>query len=315
MDETSLPKRKIFLNVDNINTPKVFIVVLTYNSKRLVLSCLANLANLNKKNFSLFLVVVDNGSTDGTADAVIKNYPEVTLIDNKKNYGFAKGINYGLRFAYQQGADWMLLLNDDTVLPRDFLQKLLRISLKKNYDISGPKIKTLDNKIWSLGGVINPLRFSGGLISYGEEDKKNLKEQKVDFISGTVMLVKKKVFARIGFLDEDYFLYYDDVDFCYRALQKGFLSYLVPQAEITHLETATIKKNSPSHYYHAAKSRLIFVFKRAPFIIKIRELIRLGKTIIELIFEKNLTKRKYEFWAICDFFCLKFGQNTSIKPK
>lgn len=292
--------------MDTFNKPKVFIVLLTYNSKKLVLSCLSYLKLLSKNNFSLSLVVVDNGSKDGTVNAIIKNYPNIILIDNKINYGFAKGINYGLRYAYQQGANWVLLLNDDTVLPKDFLQVLLKTAILKNYFISGPKIKTLDNKIWSLGGTLDSIRFSGGLVGYGAQDKKNLKELRVDFISGTAMLVKRQVFEEIGFLDEDYFLYYDDVDFCYRAFKKGFASYIIPQSEIIHLETATIKKNSPSHFYHAAKSRLIFVLKRAPFIMKIREFVRLGKTIVELIFEKNLTKRKYEFMAIRDFF---------IKPK
>lgn len=315
MDETILSKRQILINVETTNKPKVFVVLPTYNSKKLVLSCLSYLKLVDKNNLSLSLVVVDNGSKDGTAEAIIKTYPDVKLIDNKINYGFAKGINYGLRFAYQQGADWILMLNDDTVLPKDFLQVLLKTAILKNYFISGPKIKTLDKKIWSLGGILDPIRFSGGLVGHGDQDKKNLKELKVDFISGTAMLVKRKVFEKIGFLDEDYFLYYDDVDFCYRALKKGFSSYIVPQSEIIHLETATIKKNSPSHFYHAAKSHLIFVFKRAPFKIKVREFVRLGKTMIKLIVEKNLTKRKYEIIAIRDFLFLKFGQNTTIKPK
>lgn len=296
---------------------EIALIILTCNKKALILSCLNSLKKVNKKNIKLTTIVVDNGSKDETVETIIKKYPEVIVIDNKINYGFAKGINCGLRFAYQQDCQYILLLNNDIIPDKDFLIKLISQAKRNSYYICGPKILTKDNKIWSIGGVIDKVRFSGGLIGYGQEESLNFKNQKVDFISGTAMLVKREVFEKIGFFDEDYFFYYEDLDFCFRAGKAGFKSYLVPSSEIIHLESKTIKKNSPSHYYHAAKSHLIFVFKRAPLKIKIREFLRLGKTTTELIFGKNLMKRKYELLAIKDFFLLKlkFGQNTTVKEQ
>ncbi len=292
-------------------TANTAIVILTRNAKNLILSCLKNLVSKSSVNFKI--IVVDNGSKDKTVDEVAKNFPEVIIIENKNNYGFAKGINYGIKLAVAQGYDWILILNDDTVVKIDDIYKLIEEANEKNYLVSGPLILSPDNKVWSAGGIINKEHFSGGLIGYGR-DKWGGREKGVDFISGTAMLVKSQVFQKIGYFDEDYFLYYDDVDYCYRAKNKGIASYIIPKVKITHLETITIGKNSPSHYYHAAKSHLIFVFKRAPLFIKLREFIYTFKRIYSLFISKNETKKKYELLAITDFFLLNWGQKSRIKP-
>lgn len=299
---------------NNLESLNIFVIVLTCNNEKLIFSCLSQLTRLKKGNFKISIIVVDNGSKDRTIQLVKNKFPKVILITNQVNYGFAKGINYGLKLAYQQSADYLLLLNDDVIVSDDFVFQLVSHAEKKSYFICGPKIKTVDNKIWSLGGLIDKLHFSGSLIGLGEDDRRKNKDVSVDFISGTAMLVNRAVFQKIGFLDEDYFLYYDDVDFCFRAKKQGFQSILVPSVEIVHLETATIKKNSPSHFYHAAKSHLIFVLKRAPFRIKLREFLRIFKDVFGLIFEENEVKQKYELLAIRDFFLGRFGQRTSIKP-
>lgn len=284
-----------------MNELSVAVVILTYNAKKLVLQCLFDLLKSKSSRLKITPIVVVNGSRDGTVKEIAGKFPKTIIIDNQKNYGFSNGINFGLKLAVQQNYNWILLLNDDVRFNPEFLEELVREADKNSYSICGPLILTIDNKVWSNGGVIDKVRFSGGLIDYGK-DKTVKKNQPVDFISGTAMLVKKEVFEKIGFLDEDYFLYYDDVDFCFRAKKTGFNSYIVPSAQITHLETLTIKKNSASHYYHAAKSHLIFVFKRAPFSLKIREVFRALKTITELIKEKNKVKQKFELLAIRNFF-------------
>lgn len=293
---------------------RIAIIILTCKAEKLIFSCLSSLAKIEKASYDIQTFIVDNGSSEAVLNKLIKTYPQIILIENKINYGFAKGINYGLKFAFQEGIDWLLLLNDDTLVDKNFLTTLITSAEKKGYLICGPKIVTKDNLIWSLGGEIDKKSFSGTLIGYGQKNRLVKEEKAVDYISGTAMLVNRKIFEKIGFLDEDYYLYYDDVDFCLRAKKAGFSSYIVPTAEIVHLETATIKKNSPSHYYHAAKSRLIFIFKRAPLKIKLRELLYLIKKTVNLLFEKNPNRQKYELLAIGDFFLGKIGQDTSVKP-
>ncbi len=281
--------------------PSLAVVILTHNSPEMLYDCLKSFEASSVRNLDLTIVVVDNGSKIKYFNKLKSKFPKVILITNDKNYGFAKGINYGIKFAYNQKFEWILLLNDDTTLSPESLETLVRQAELNSYSICGPKILSTDGRIWSLGGKLDHNRFSGGLLGYGMDNNKYTKNSEVDFISGTAMLVNRKVIDKIGFLDEGYFLYYDDVEYCFRAKTAGFKSYIVPESEIIHLETATIKKNSPTHYYHSAKSHLVFVFKRAPVYVKMRELFRIPKTIFELL-RSTPVKRKYELLALADFF-------------
>lgn len=284
------------------NSTTIAIIVLGYDSKKFVLDCLRYLKTIRKNGFEIQVIYVDNGSSDKTPEIVFKKYPEVIVIENRENYGFAKGVNFGVKFAYDQKFDYVLLLNPDVSFKENFLLDLVATVRKNSFLISGPKIITKDNKIWSLGGEIDKKRFSGGLIGYGEKDRESKDKEIVDYISGTAMFIHRSVFKKIGFFDEDYFLYYEDVDFCYRAKKAGINSYLVESSKIIHLESKIIKKNSFLHHYYASKSHLLFVAKRAPIVIKFRELVRTGKTILELLVEGNKTKKRAELTALKDFF-------------
>lgn len=287
------------------NISSVAVVILTHNFPEMLYDCLKSIEASSTRNLDLTIVVVDNGSKIKYFEKLKSKFPKVILITNDKNYGFAKGINYGMKFAFNQGYQWILLLNDDTILPPKSLEILVSDAQLYSYGICGPKILSTDGKIWSMGGRLDKKRFSGGLLGYRIDNNNYINNSEVDFISGTAMLINRKVIAKIGFPDEDYFLYYDDVDYCFRAKTIGFKSYIVPESQIVHLESATIKKNSSAHYYHSAKSHLIFVFKRAPLYVKLRELFRIPKTISELLRSTPL-KRKYELLALADFF---FGRN------
>lgn len=294
---------------------KVAVVILTCNALELLKDCLDSLKNNKNNHYQITIFVVDNDTKNDTGSIIASKYPEVILIQNKINYGFSKGINFGLRLAYKLNFDWIMLLNDDTIVKPETIINLIKESERNKYLISGPVILTKDGNIWSEGGILDKLRYSGGLSGFGQKKKAITKNTKTGFVSGTAMLVHNNVFKKVGFLDEDYFLYYDDVDFCFRASLKGMPSYIIPSSQIIHLETATIKKNSPSHYYHSAKSHLIFVFKRAPLNIKLREILRLFKTFFELMTNNDPVKKKYELKAISDFLLMRVGQRTSIKPK
>lgn len=303
-------------NKKNFSKPLVSIVILTCNSFNLVSSCIKNVVKLSAINYRKKIIIVDNGSYDKTVEKIYAKFSGIVVVSNRKNYGFSKGINAGIQLALDIGSDYIFLLNDDTIFPSSLMDNLISKAVKNNYLISGPLIVSADNKIWSLGGTIEPNRFSGGLNYYGKspDELNNFSDFNVDFISGTAMLVKSEVFKKVGLLNEDYFLYYDDADFCFRAKKQNIDSVVIPTVKLIHLETTTIKKNSPSHYYHSAKSRLIFLFKYASFRKRLREIIRIPLSTTEILFSKDKVKRKYELLAYFDFFQHKVGQNTTIKP-
>lgn len=295
--------------------PTVTIIILTYNSYSLVRNCLQLVNSLTSVSFNKKVIVVDNGLKDNVSRKLSREFPSVVFVSNNINYGFAKGINFGIKLALNLNSDYIFLLNDDTLFKKNFLEILVKETLSNKYPISGPQVITPDNIIWSRGGSIDPLRMSGSLIDYGKKANNGKKtSQVVDFISGTAMLVSSNVFKRIGLLNENYFLYYDDVDFCFRAKQYGFTSHIVYSSIITHLESKTVGKHSPSHYYYAAKSRLIFLFTQGSILIRLRELLRLPLSIAVLLTEKNARRRTYELMAYRDFFLLRFGIKGRVKP-
>lgn len=285
------------------NKSIISVIVLTCNNLKTASSCLKSLEKQHVSHKKLRVILVDNGSDKKIIDALFSKFKNVIYIQNNINYGFAKGVNFGLKLAHLLESDWLLVLNDDIIFAADFINNLVNEAEKNKLLISGPKIITRDHKIWSLGGKINKTHFSGELIDYGKNDHTgDSKPLSVDFISGTALLLHKSAITQVGYFDERYFLYYDDVDYATRAIKAGIKSWVIPKISITHLETATIKKNSPSHIYHAAKSHLIYLFKFAPYAIKLRELARV---IYKMIFTHDL-KRQYESLALWDFILMKY---------
>lgn len=268
---------------------KVFIIVLNFNGKKDTLECLQSL----KKSE---VIVVDNGSTDGSVRAIRDKFPEIKILENKKNLGFAKGNNVGIRYALNQGADYIILLNNDTIVEINTLVRLIEVASSNNrIGILGPKIyfakgfefhqgrykkNELGKVIWYAGGLIdwrNVLGVHRGVdeVDEGQYDK----QEEVEFVSGCCMFIKREVFKKIGLLDERFFLYFEDLDFCLRAKKVGFRIVYVPEAVIWHKNAATVGgSGSDRQRYHYRRSRLIFGLRFAPIKTKlalIRESIKL----------------------------------------
>lgn len=279
---------------------RVFIVILTFNNERTIEALLTSISPF-KTRFNV--VVVDNKSRDKTLPKVEK-YSFVKLLKNKKNLGFSAGNNMGIEYALKKGADVVFLLNPDTTLPKNFLKNFTESTelLLENSSVGivGPKIYSEDGKIWSVGGKIDNKRYSAYLIGYGKEDvgQHNF-ELDLDFISATAVFIKKEVFDRIGLLKEDYFLYYEDVDFCQRALEANFKLVIDPNISLVHNASSSVGKNSKLMQYYMARNHLLFLERFAPLKIKIREFIRLPKTIYQ-------AKDRAEVLGIRDYFLRRF---------
>ncbi|MEX2007825.1 MAG: glycosyltransferase family 2 protein [Candidatus Levyibacteriota bacterium] len=285
---------------------KVFTVILTFNNEKTIPVLLDSLFPF-KSRFKV--IIADNRSTDKTLQQ-IKKYNFVKLIKNKKNLGFSAGNNVGIKYAFKKGADVIFLLNPDTVLPKNFLknfQEGTELLLNSNaVGIIGPKIYDEKGKLWSAGGTIDERRYSAKLTGYGSVDVGQYNANiDLDYVSGTAIFIKKEVFEKIGLLKEDYFLYYEDVDFCFRAKKAGFKLAIDPNITITHNASSSVGKNSSVMQYYMARNHMLFVERFAPLKVRVREIVRLPKTIYKA------KHRKYELLGIKDYLLRRFGKNVN----
>ena len=217
----------------------LFIIILNFNGGEDILACLK----------SLQLIKLPKGWQK-----------EVLVIDNsKKNLGFAKGMNVGIRRAIKNGAEAVLLLNQDTVVEKNFLASLLENSA----DIVGPVIKFKRHGRWiyDLGGKIN---WWLGRTKHLEVLGIKYQVSSIDYVSGCAMMIKRPVLEKIGLLDERYFLYFEDADFCLRAKKAGFKVAVEPKSLIFHKLTEGRKKPLKQRL-QLLKSNLIFINRWIPF--------------------------------------------------
>lgn len=239
---------------------KLFIVILNFNGGEDILDCLKSVewGRGWVKGWQAEILVVDNGSTDNSLQLIKSQYPEVKVIENKKNLGFATGNNIGIKYAIKQKASAVLLLNQDTVASKGFLPPLI----KNQADIVAPAIRFKRNRKWvyDLGGKVN---WWLGRTTHYESSRKNLKTPPIDYVSGCCILIRQPVLEKIGLLDERFFLYFEDVDFCLRAKEAGFKIGVEPKAVIKH-KLVEGKMKPLGQRLQLIKSNLIFIDKHVP---------------------------------------------------
>jgi GT2 family glycosyltransferase len=216
--------------------PLVYIIVLTWNGREDTIACLKSLQEITYPNYRILLV--DNASTDGTVEAIRRDFPAVEVLVNESNFRFAGGNNAGIRHAVANGADYILLLNNDTTVAPDFLTELVRaIHGDEHLGMASPKIYYYDQprRIWFAGGRIEWWRGWFSHIGIREDDRGQYNAPaRVDYLTACCVLVKRTVIERVGVLDEGYFMYGEDADWSIRAARAGYGLQYVPSAAIWH---------------------------------------------------------------------------------
>jgi GT2 family glycosyltransferase len=234
--------------------------VLNWNNVADTLRCLEA---LNVSDYPSFeVVVVDNESTDGSVAALRKRFPSLVILENEENLGYAGGNNVGIAYALELGVDYVMLLNDDTVLAPDALSELMAAALEHpQAGFLGPKILSLQDtsRILSAGGELDQkwrsIHRGSGQCDHGQFDRLVT----ADWLSGCALLVSKEAISRVGPLDERFFAYYEDVDWCYRGGRAGFQALFVPQARVWHPDSTEHYSNSPLVTYYMARNDLLFL--------------------------------------------------------
>jgi GT2 family glycosyltransferase len=256
--------------------PLVYVVVLTWNQREVTLECLESLAQTTYPNSRV--VVVDNGSTDGTEQAIKARFPAVEVVVNERNLGYPGGCNVGLRHALRHGAEYVFAINNDVSIDRACLDELVG-EIAPDVGIMTPKVYFADepDRIWSVGARRNPLtlEFTGRgdrQLDRGQWDE--VVEQ--DYLVGCAHFFSRALLEEIGLLDAGYFLYYDDPDICIRAQRAGYRLLMVPKARMWHKVAASSGGvGTPRERYYMGRSSVRFFRKHArpwqwPFIIPYR---------------------------------------------
>jgi len=231
-----------------------FVIIVNYNGRKHLEVSLPSLMRALPQDYKI--LVVDNGSVDGSLSYIEKNFPSVFVLRSDINLGFSLGNNLGIRFALEQGADRLLLLNNDAVVEVDCIVELERIlAACPSVGIVGPKVLGEDCKIQAAGGIVRVslsdliwnLRSADTWkcvkhIGQGEADDGSHNEPlEVDYVPGCAMLLKSEVIRKIGFFDDVYTpAYYEEVDLCLRAKALGYTVAYAPKARLTHKAAGTL---------------------------------------------------------------------------
>ncbi|HYK08736.1 MAG TPA: glycosyltransferase family 2 protein [Candidatus Eisenbacteria bacterium] len=243
---------------------KISIIVLHFGNIKTTQLCIQSLYQVEKHPFSL--IVVNNTETLYAAKDFTRK--KITILNNKKNLGFAAGVNVGIRFALHKKADVVCLLNNDTCITKPILAQLSSHFKTKDVGIVGPAIEFVkDNTtLYDIGGKVQPFF----LRTVHEEVKKikNKNSKDVTYISGCCMLIRKEVFTKIGLFDESFFLYYEDADFCLRSRENLFRVVVDPAVVIHHELSKSAGKLSPFTIYNLLRSNITFGNKYAKNIVQ-----------------------------------------------
>ena len=231
----------------------VFAVVLNWNGAEDTIKCIDSL--LEAKDPFLEVVIVDNASTDGSVQRLTEAFPAIPLIRRPSNGGYAAGNNAGIRYAIDHGADYVLLVNNDTIVEHGFLRPMIAAAAgDESIGVVTCKafFQSNRNKIYCTGGSFSWLRCSGAPMRSDRVDTPD----GVSYVSGCILLVKRNVFETLGLLDERYFMYFEDLEFS-RRVAKRFKLYYTPKGIVYHKSGGgdSWKNYSELYLYYNTRNR------------------------------------------------------------
>jgi hypothetical protein len=234
--------------------------VLTINNLRDTAVALESLSALKYPNREIILV--DNGSTDGSIPAIRARFPGVTVIENGRNLGFAGGNNVGLKYAAEHGADYMVLLNNDIKVPPDFLDAMLEAAESDPaIGMLGPAVHDFEDRPNNIGWRFNPRWGYSVRVRLEEADGRDVVD--VQTISGCALMVRRTVYEEIGGLDERLFLLVEDVDWGLRCREAGWRVVTAVRAKLWHLNCGTLVRRSSGRLYYEYRNSLLVMRRHA----------------------------------------------------
>jgi hypothetical protein len=262
---------------------KVGVVILNWNRGVDTVAALKSLDKIRlPKETEILTVVVDNASTDDSLTLLHKlTSPAFRLVQNEKNLGYVGGNNVGIKVALEEKCDWVMVLNNDTLVDRDLLKEMLVEANKdKKVGLVSPKIYfapgfefhkdryprgVAGKVIWSAGGEMDWANCFGKNTGLDDVDRGQYdKVKEINFATGACLLIKAEVFEKAGLFNEKYYLYFEDVEFSQKVLKAGFKIIYVPQSVIWHKVAQSSGVGSDLNDYFITRNRLLFGLNYAP---------------------------------------------------
>lgn len=299
---------------------KVAVVTVNYNTAEDTTTFLHSIEKINKPNFILDIIVVDNGSKEIYSLPTSAKKDHVTLIRSDVNTGFSGGYNIGMKEALVRGAEYVLIVNNDTVADADMITNLIAVlDSDAKIGMTAPKIyfakghefhkdrykkEELGKVFWFAGGYtdwanVNTIHRGVDEVDKGQYDK----TEPIEFATGCCMMFKREVLEKVGLLDDKYFLYYEDADLNERIKRAGYKIYYVPSAVLVHVNAASSGgAGNVLQDYFITRNRMIYGMTYAP----LRTKAALVKESLRLL----RTGRPFQKLAIKDYYMGKFNKGT-----
>lgn len=249
--------------------PKLSVIVLNWNAPADTIRCLRSFAQLRYPNYAL--VVVDNCSTDDSIRRIRESIPDIDIVETERNLGYAGGNNRGIEHALLSGSEFVLIINNDTeVLVPNFLDVMVdEMERDGSVGIVGPKVINpgggIQDTMLPAPIFVNSMRASLDRLTGSSNARNYSIEQDVDAISGVCWLIRSKVIAQIGLLDEDYFMYVEEQEYCYRARRQGWRVLYTPVESIIHYRETDNKNKERSVRKFILVRRNLVLFSRKEF--------------------------------------------------
>lgn len=245
---------------------KVFIVLLNWNGCRDTSLCLDSLSFLEKSDlFSKFIIVVDNGSSDDSVSVLgeLNKKFDFILLKSSENLGFSGGNNIGIQYALNNKADFIWLLNNDTIVDEKSLQEMVTLMLANH------KVGVVGSSIFFMDSPHELQSFGGGKIYGVSGHTRNyiseVPDNKIDYLTGCSLLVRREVFESVGLLNDDYFFLWEDVEFSQKVKKYGWCLSVASKSLVYHKASSSVKKSSPLQTYYYNKGAVQFFKNNSPF--------------------------------------------------
>ncbi|MEM7349670.1 MAG: glycosyltransferase family 2 protein [Acidobacteriota bacterium] len=264
-----------------MSDPSVAAIVLNYNGKDITLQAIDSLVKMTYSNFAV--LHVDNGSSDGSKEAIDEAFPQVETLRVADNIGPAGGLNLGMRAALDAGHDYLLFLNNDIEAHPEMLTELVRAAeVSEDIACVGPKTYYFwdRERIWSAGGILRFRQSATRERGMGEMDRGQFdREEEVDYISGSALLVRRKPLEEAGYWDPQFQLAGEDADLCMRIKQKGYRCIYAPTAVLWHMVAYTAGDYVAKRTYGTGRSAALFVRRYGGFLDHIGFFLAMGAAL------------------------------------
>jgi GT2 family glycosyltransferase len=276
---------KVLKQIEFCDRPTVAIILLNWHGSQDTVTCIDSLDKLSYANFRI--IVVDNGSTDDSVACIHTAHPEVNIIETGRNLGFSGGCNVGIRMALKEGVKYIWLINNDTMVDSNSLDRMISIAENE------PKVGAVGSMIYYMDSPDKVQAWGGGWISFwtGRSGHylKRVDDSKLHYLTGASMLIRSTVFEDVGLLDEDaFFMYWEDGDLSFRMRKSGWRLAVADDSIVFHKEHAAIDKvGSYLDYYRSESAVRFFYYHSKVPLWPIS--VAIGGRLLKRIYQRNMT--------------------------